>query len=134
MFFIPVMFVNLSCAPMMIEQIFSHVEKMQEMQQKERDELSKQINIIEGEISSAGMIEKEEKISQPKVVIENNITKTSSEEIIVTKKKFLVKFIDGREKEFVNISEKPLMPNQYYIIQYNGLDEITSTRKISENE
>lgn len=119
---------------MMIEQIFSHVEKMQEMQQKERDELSKQINIIEGEISSAGMIEKEEKISQPKVVIENNITKTSSEEIIVTKKKFLVKFIDGREKEFVNISEKPLMPNQYYIIQYNGLDEITSTRKISENE
>jgi len=40
-----------------------------------------------------------------------------------------ITFQDGRSKEFNGIPPKPLNPNKYYTITYNGYNEITETKE-----
>jgi hypothetical protein len=72
-------------------------KKLEELK-KEMEELDKQPNVS---FKAELFCEKEEK-----------------------KQVFVVTFQDGREKEFNTIPTRPFVSGEYYIIEYNGLDEI----------
>lgn len=43
---------------------------------------------------------------------------------------FIITFTDGRIKEFHSVPAKPLTTGKYYVIEYNGMDEITMLQEV----
>lgn len=107
----------------LMDKMGDFAERMEKIDKERRAELRQQVASIEGEIAKAEMVEKE---------VEEDVTSFKSvngkEEIVTEKKKtikkvYTVYFADGREKVFP-VPDKPLVAGKYYIIKYNGLNEI----------
>lgn len=124
--------------PVMIDKLGDFAERMAKIEAEKRAELRKECHSVEGEILSSEVIEKEievKKLVSNKFEINSNDKSTEEPKYEIEKiiKKFYqVKFVDGRDVDFADISEKPLNKGNYYIIKYNGLNEIISVEK-SEN-
>lgn len=89
---------------------------------------------IEGKILEVSMVDGFIEYTNPNPehsMVGNSVT-VSTAKLKEPHKFFHVKFEDGREIEFRNLSEKPLDVGKYYIIKYNGLNEITSVEKGSD--
>jgi hypothetical protein len=106
-------------------------------------ERRKEVHTIEGVVVKTEMAEKtvvtkfdsetKKEIEELKAEFEE-IKKTPGAKIegdfeikekVETVKVCVVTFEDGREKEFAKVPAKPFVKGDYYIIEYNGMDEIT---------
>jgi hypothetical protein len=104
--------------------------EMQKAQLQHEKEMRLQSFVVEGQIEKSESINKE--IEVPDQSIHSDDKKMEFKTKMVTKKFFVVKFSDGREKEFVDIPSKPINAGEYYQIIYNGMNEITEVTKIEK--
>lgn len=138
------------CGYVVLDRVLDMAEKQQEimnevmLKQLELEaERRKEVHTIEGVVVKTEMAEKtvvtkfdaetkkdieelkaefEELKKTPGAKIEGDFEIKEKTEII---KVCVVTFEDGREKEFAKVPAKPFVKGDYYIIEYNGMDEIT---------
>lgn len=102
---------------------FELIDKMVKIEKERRDALRQQVASIEGEIAKTEMTEKEVEEHVTSIKSLNGKDKIVTEKNTTIKKVYIVYFVDGREK-IISIPYKPLLVGKYYIITYNGLNEI----------
>ena len=122
-------FIFTGCVPLVLSSMADFVERMNKIEMERIKLLKEQSFSIEGEIAKTETIEKEfeEKSWESKQKSGSQKTDFEMKEVvkIVKRKVFIIYFTDGREKE-VMTPDKPLIVGKYYLIKYNGLQEITS--------
>jgi len=120
-----------ACVPLMLgEPMSEFAEKMTKLQMEREEKMRAIVSTIEGEIAKTEVKEVEEEVVE---IFHASINEKENKEPppkkIVKRKVFVVYFSDGREKTFKDVSDKPLTSGKYYIIKYNGLDEIVETEE-----
>lgn len=110
----------------MLKSTSDFAERMAKIEQEKVAHLRSQKSSIEGEISEVKYVDKDEVVQVRTTNTKNNSVRIDTENKIVTKRVFIVVFSDGREKEFKEPPQKPLNKGEYYIIEFNGMNEITS--------
>jgi pyruvate formate-lyase activating enzyme-like uncharacterized protein len=121
---------NSGCGFFIAGQMMDKLIEMQKIKLAHEKEMRLQVFTIEGQIEKSESITK--KIEVPTPVQSNNKIEVKSIPQSVEKSFFIVKFVDGREKEFCNIPSKPLNVGENYIIRYNGMNEIIDIDKIEK--
>lgn len=115
------------CAQMLMDNMTNNMIKMMEAQAKIDKEKRAESYTIEGRFKSIEM--------KTAVVADNDPSKVEKKQEgntysvkapTKTIPACVVRFEDGREKEFQSVSTKPMDVGKYYIIVYNGMNEIVS--------
>lgn len=120
------------CAQMLIDNMTDNAIKMMKASEEIRKERRKESYSIEGTIKTIEMREREIPDSNPdNLKKDRNGNKVTISQPNVKVKYCVILFTDGREKELNSIPSKPLESGKYYVIKYNGLDEVT---EITEKE
>lgn len=117
---------NSGCGFFIAGQMMDKLIEMQKIQLAHEKETRLQVFTIEGQIEKSESITKKIEVPTP-VQSNDKIEKKYTE-----KSFFIVKFVDGREKEFCNIPSKPLNVGENYVIRYNGMNEIIDIDKIEK--
>lgn len=117
---------NSGCGFFIAGQMMDKLIEMQKIQLAHEKEMRLQVFTIEGQIEKSESITKKIEVPTP-VQSNDKIEKKYTE-----KSFFIVKFVDGREKEFCNIPSKPLNVGENYVIRYNGMNEIIDIDKIEK--
>jgi len=136
--FLALLAINLSgCGVWMAERVMNNMTdntiKLMEAQAKIEREKRKESYTIEGVVATVKMGEKEVQDLDPKNIKKNKRVEGNKVEVQVepgrkTIKTCIVVFEDGREKEFNSVPSMPLTKGMYYIITYNGMNEITQVQ------
>lgn len=124
-----------------IDKMMAMAERIEMRRMELEAEARKQTDTIEGVVVKTEMVEKiisvkldadskreieelkkqiKELDDHPNVEFKGDLPETEK-----TVKVCVVTFEDGREKEFAKVPAKPFVKGDYYIIEYNGMDEIT---------
>lgn len=118
-------------AERLIDKMADFAERMEKIDRERRAELRQQTFSMEGEVAKAEMIEKEVEEDVHSFKNVNGKEELVTEKKMTKKKVYTVFFTDGREKVF-SVPDKPLDAGKYYIIKYNGLDEITDISEVDK--
>lgn len=102
--------------------------KVMEAQAKIDKERRQESYAVEGVVRAVEMREKEVPDPDRTVTTEEVKGKTVASTTTHRVKKVrycVVLFADGREREFATVPDRPLTPGTYYVIRYNGMNEVT---------
>lgn len=110
--------------PHLMNSFADFAERMAKIEADKRKELREQLHSVEGEIGKTEMVEKEVEEESQSYESVNGRNEVVTKKNMVSKKLFTIFFADGREKVF-DVPDKPLLAGRYYVIKYNGLNEIT---------
>ena len=117
--------------PVMMDKMAEFAERMEKIESEKRKELRAHEYAIEGEIGKTEMVEKEVEEESRSYESHNGKEEVVTKKKMVTKKVFTIFFADGREKVF-GVPDKPLLAGHYYVIKYNGMNEIADIEEVTK--
>ena len=115
----------------LIDKMAEFAERMEKLESEKRKELRAKEYAIEGEIGKTEMVEKEVEEESRSYESHNGKQEVITKKNMVTKKVFTIFFADGREKVF-GVPDKPLLAGRYYVIKYNGMNEIVDIEEVTK--